>query len=252
MKNRLRNIKLIVTSLLIPSSVFLLLVGLVMIVYNENKEYMLGTVLVPLASLMFWYAIKQLIKMDRSFKKDLILTLKTQHPAIVHFFYSEREWNAFAEKNYQKKVKGYRITIWITAPFILTLLIILFNEDKEVFMVIGFMSLILITFTFLVMRHSLKEFKSKTIEQVHPEAKITHVGILLNNNFVISYHNKDGWLSRCEYEMYLDSACLNFKIRRPSGRGHSYQTFRVLIPEDREKEIDEMVERINESRVYKD
>lgn len=82
-----------------------------------------------------------------------------------------------------------------------------------------------------------------------PEVKITQSGILINNLYLISYHNKDGWLDIYYNNLYNNKQCLTFRIVRSTSK---YQFFNVLIPVSQLKEKEQTIDLINKYRVYKD
>ncbi|MEN7547199.1 hypothetical protein AAG747_04725 [Rapidithrix thailandica] len=231
MKNPFWNTKSIFTVLLIPFSIFLLVTSILWMLLSENNEYWLGLILMPFGAIVLWFAMNYMIQTDKAFKRRLVLELDINCPAIEYFTYSKKEWNLFANKNYTRKLNQYRTALIVLTPIITLLLILLYNENVKVFITIGFIVLLLITLISWRVVNSLKELKANTLGQEKPEAKITTSGILLNKNHILSsYHNQDGWLSECTYETFLEMKCLNFKIRRPSGRGHNFQTYHLLIP----------------------
>lgn len=245
MKNSFLKIKSIFILLIIPFSYFLFLTSLLLILYTKSNEYVLGLFLILLGIILLYFSVNYVIKINRSLKKDLILALNKNCSAIVHFKYSEEEWNSFAKKNYDKKVKKHLATTLVTIPLIILFLTVLFREDIKLFITIGFVTLSLATTIFLILYKSLRDLKENTLNQKNPEAKITTSGILLNKKLAISYHNQDGWLAECTLEIFLGMKCLDFKIRRSSGKGNMYQNFLLLIPKKRENDIEDMLYRIN-------
>lgn len=249
MKNTFWKIKSLLIILLIPFSLFLFFVSILLILFNEKDEYLVSLFLIPLGIILFTYSLKYTIRINKSFKDNLVVYLNDDSRLIDLFNYEKIEWHNYAEKYYQKRIKNYKITLLILIPIIVSFMIIIYREDYRLFLMLSFLLLSIITFISPVLRKSLIEFKSKLFDFENPEAKITTSGILINKSYVVSYNNQDGWLEKCTSNVFIDMKCLEFKIRRPGGRGHTYQYFNLLIPTEREKNFIITENRINKYAV---
>ena len=251
MKNPFWKIKSILILLLIPFSLFLILIPIILILFNEKGEYFLSLLFIPLGITLGTFSLKYVIKTDKSFKDNLIEQLNDHSTLIELLNYEKEEWQSFAKKYYQQKVKNYKIILLLLTPIFIFLMVVTYREDYRLSVAVFFSLFSIVIIAFIITREFLIDFKSKLFDVENPEAKITTLGILVNHNWVISYHNQDGWLAECKSSTFLKMKCLEFNIRRLGGRGHNYQTFFLLIPKNRENEIDEISSRINSRRVYK-
>jgi len=249
MKNPFWKIKSILILLFIPFSFFLFLISIFLVLFTETNEYTLSFILISIGIVLSWFSIRYVIKTDKKFKNDRVKKLNENSKTVVYFKYSEEEWNLFAKKSYEEKLKKYRIIALIITPFIVAFFIMLYFEDVKLLVVIAFMLLSIATMVFLMLNKTLEEFKKHTFNQKKPEAKITSSGILLNKSLVISYHNQDGMLQLCSSEVFSGMNCLNFLISHVSGKGRKFQNFKLLIPKNREGETEDILTRINEDCV---
>ncbi|GAA4279578.1 hypothetical protein GCM10022259_43030 [Aquimarina mytili] len=222
-----------------------------MILFNEKDGYLVSLFLIPLGITLCTYSFKYVIRTNKSFKNDLIVHLNDDSRLIELFNYEKIEWLNFVEKYYQKKIKKYKITLFIVIPIILSFMIMLYREDYKVFILSSFLLLSITTVVSLVLRKSLVEFKSKLFDFENPQAKITTIGILINKSYIVSYNNQDGWLTKCTSKLFVDMKCLEFEIRRSGGKGHVYQYFNLLIPKKREQDAIMTESRVNEYAVTK-
>ncbi|TPN85265.1 hypothetical protein [Aquimarina algicola] len=251
MKNPFWKIKSILIVLLIPVSLFLILISILLISFNENNEYLISLFLIPSGILLFTYSLKYVTKTNKSFKNDLIVYLNDDSRLIELFHYEEKEWYNFAKKYYQKRIKNYTITSCILIPIITFFMIFIYKENYELFILLSFLFFSIFTFISIVLRKSLIEFKSKLFDSEKLEAKITTSGILINKSYIVSYNNQDGWLTRCTSKVFINMKCLEFEIKRLGGKGHNYQYFNLLIPKEREQDSKMIESRISEYAIPK-
>ncbi len=251
MKNPFWKIKSILILLFIPFSIFLIFISILLILFNEKDGYLVSLLLTSLGIILFIYSLRYVIKTNKSFKNDLIVFLNDDSRLIELFNYEKTEWNVFAEIYYKKRIKNYKIIMFILIPIITSFMILIYKEDYRLFILLSFLFLSIFTFVFLFLRKSLIEFKSKLFDFENPEARVTTSGILINKNYVVSYNNQDGLLTKCTFVVFINIKCFEFTIRRASGKGHTYQYFNLLIPKEREHDSIMIESRINEYAVPK-
>lgn len=246
MKNPFWNIKSILILLLIPFSIFLILVSLLLVLFDEKDGYLVSLFLMPLAIALATYSFRYIIKTYKSFKNDLIICMNDDSKLIELFNYEKLEWRNFAERYYHKRVKKYKVTLFTLIAVIISLMIVIYRENYRLFIMLSFILFLVTTFIFVLIRKSLIEFKTKLFDFDNPQAKITIIGILINNSYIVSYNNQDGKLIKCTSSMFLGMKCLEFKIKRIVGKGYNYQYFNLLIPENREQDSLMLESSVNE------
>lgn len=221
-------------------------------IQKNDAQWVLYLTLILSGFLILWQVLEKGIKSDKALKNRVIQKFD-DYKLLTHFKYTKNEWDDFAQKSYLKKRKAYYIYL-----FILCLIIIIVNAifEKESRLnlipinIITLLTLLLISYFFF--KKMKKEKYSMENYNHFPEVKIAQSGILINNTYLISYHNKDGWLDICYSNLYIKSECITFKIRRSSGTANpNYQFFNLLIPKNRLEEKEKIIDIINEYRVYK-
>ncbi len=75
MKNPFWKIESVLKLLLIPFSLFLIIVSISLMLFNEKDGYIISLFLIPLGITLCAYSVKYAMKINKSFKNDLIAYL---------------------------------------------------------------------------------------------------------------------------------------------------------------------------------
>ncbi|WP_405294727.1 hypothetical protein [Algibacter sp. Ld11] len=225
--------------------------------YNDKMQkndnlWVLYLTLIISGFLILWQVLEKGIKSDKELKNKIIQKFD-DYKLLAHFKYTKNEWDDFTKKSYLEKRKTYYIYIFILCIIIIIVNVVFEKESRLNLIpinIIILLSLLLIKYFFF---KKIKGVNSDMGNYVHlPEVKIAQPGILINNTYLISYHNNDGWLDICYSNLYNKSECITFQIRRSTGTANpKYQIFNLLIPLNKLEEKENIIDIINEYRVYK-
>lgn len=247
MKNPMHSAKSVLIILLFAAAVFSL-ISSVFVFFIENGEggKLLALALLVCSIIIIVSSLKYIIHTVFVFKKSLIENLNNDKFLFEHLRYQRDEWDMFLKKTSIKESKKQRINsivfLIIGALFILFLSI----QDKEnVFWGVGSVVFLMVISGALYANHLRNKVKMSVVTLTVPEVKITSLGILFGQSYAISYNNRDGYLYECSKQEYLGMNCICLVIKQPTRHIEVSQYHYVLIPQKREDETDEIIDRLN-------
>ncbi len=242
MKNPFFKITSIFILLLVPFAFFLVFISIIFMLYTKSNEYLLSLIFMPIGILLLWFSINRIIKINKSFKKVIIEILDKNHATIISFKYTTEEWNIFVKKKYDNKVKLFLVLSFIlNSIFIAFLITIYIYENKELFIMLCFITLLLLIPFYLKFFVDLNAIK-KNIHLIKPIITVTSNGVFINKELDISYNNQDGLFKECwsEKKQNIKTLIINIKRHR-----RYIQQYTILIPQNIDEDIENIVNKIN-------
>lgn len=226
----------------------------IVIIANPKPFYTpyLGYFILLFSTALLSYSIGSFYSWSQTQQKKLkTLILSDSSQLLAHWHYHLSLWKAFfkteLKSNRQKALGGF----WILSIIIfsITLGVIYFNasfEWKVLQYVFGIFLILLILAYYLFNLYQNKKTRI-FLTSLQPEVHMSLQGLLINNQWLISFQKPSNQLIQVEKIYLHQQNCLCFTVKKSSGEGDVMLKYHIPIPQNELENLPKILKKFRES-----